>query len=78
MLKQQKEEIEKVRGYREELVEQMHAYKQQEEQKRENLNKYIMEQRKMIQEKEQLIKAKNEKISKMEEEYDEKLKELRL
>lgn len=39
----QKEEIEKVRGYREELVEQMQAYKQNEEAKRENLNKYIQE-----------------------------------
>lgn len=55
----------------------MQAYKQSEEQKRENLNKYIQEQRKLIQEKEQLIKAKNDKISKMEEEYDEKLKDLR-
>ena len=65
LLKQQKEEIEKVRGYREELVEQMHAYKQSEEQKRENLNKYIMEQRKMIQDKELLIKQKNDKITKV-------------
>jgi len=55
----------------------MQAYKQNEEAKRENLNKYIQEQRRLIQEKEQLIKAKNDKIAKMEEEYDEKLKDLR-
>jgi phage host-nuclease inhibitor protein Gam len=55
----------------------MQAYKQNEETKRENLNKYIQEQRKLIQEKEALIKSKNDKISKMEEEYDEKLRELR-
>jgi len=41
MLKNQKDEIEKVKGYREELMEQMQSYKQAEEAKRENLNKYI-------------------------------------
>jgi peptidoglycan hydrolase CwlO-like protein len=40
-LKTQKEDIEKVKGYREELMEQMQAHKQSEEVKRENLNKYI-------------------------------------
>jgi len=48
MLKAQKDEIEKVKGYREELMEQMQSYKQAEETKRENLNKYIQDQRKLI------------------------------
>ena len=76
-LKTQKEDIEKVRGYREELIEQMQAHKMSEEMKRESLNKYIEEQRKIISEKEQLIKSKNDTIAQMEEEYNEKLRELR-
>ena len=38
LLKTQKEEIEKVKSYREELVDQMHHHKLNEEKKREELN----------------------------------------
>ena len=55
----------------------MHHHKVTEEEKWENLNKYIQEQKKIITEKEAMIKEKNDKIAKMEEEYNDKLKEMR-
>ena len=58
-------------------MEQMASHKVTEEQKWENLNKYISEQKTIIAKKEQEIKEKNEKIAKMEDEYNDKLKDMR-
>lgn len=55
----------------------MASHKVSEEQKWENLNKYIQEQKAIIAKKEQEIKEKNEKIAKMEDEYNDKLKDMR-
>ena len=54
-------------------MEQMQTHKKLEEDKRKQLNGYIEEQKKIIADKESQIKDKNEKISKMEEEYNDKL-----
>ena len=42
------------------LQEHMKEYKAEQEQKRQNMHKHIAEQRKQIQEKETLIKQKND------------------
>jgi len=76
-LKTQKEEIEKVKQYREDLLEQMSNHRTNEEMKRTELNKLIEEQKKSIVDKEKQIKEKNEKIQNMEKEYNDKLNEMK-
>ena len=62
---------------RQELQEHITQFKQQEEHKREQLNNQIALQKSQIIEKEKAIKAKNESISKMEQDYEERMDELR-
>lgn len=76
-LKKQREEIEKVKGYKDELMEQMHFHRQSEQRKREQLSKYIDEQKAIIAEKEKEISAKNKAIQEMEDKYNSQITVLR-
>ena len=55
----------------------MQHHKIAEENKRDKLNNYIEEQRKIIAEKEDQIRTKNEEIQKMEDDYNTQLQAMR-
>ncbi|CAI2387605.1 unnamed protein product [Moneuplotes crassus] len=76
-LNNQKNEIEKIKSYKKELLDQIHRHKENEDMKRERLNKYIEEQKKVIKEKEAQTAKKNEEIQTMEAEFNEKLEEMK-
>ena len=77
LLGSQQTEIERIKKYRTDLQNHMAQFKQDEEQKRQELNAQINDQRRQIKEKEAQIKVKNDAILSMEKDYEERMNELR-
>lgn len=74
----QEAEIEKIQKYRKELKEHMNHFKQEEENKRQELAKQIAAQKTQILEKERLIQQKNDNIAQMEQEFEAKMEDLKI